>query len=214
MRRAEVDQQARRALLPLFVKAVDGAVDRADLTLEEQALFDQALEVDRDNTRWLIELVRRQGWPTRSHVGERAAHAAWLLVQHGDQDPAWQRRCLDLMRAAPDGEVSPGDVAYLTDRVLLAEGKPQVYGTQMRTIDGEHQPRDLRYAETVDQRRAAVGLGTLEEYRQRMNDDREVLSRPGAVEQRAPARQFYAQPGSATRKMTGLRGISRRRSAA
>ena len=75
------------------------------------------------------------------------------------------------MGAAPDDDVSPIDVAYLTDRVLLAEGKAQVYGTQMTTIDGAYQPRDLRDAETVDQRRAAVGLGTLDEYRQRMNDE-------------------------------------------
>lgn len=74
--------------------------------------------MDRDNTRWLDELVQRQGWPTRSVVGEKAAQAAWLLVQHGDQDPAWQRRCLDLMHAVPNDGVSPADVAYLTDRVL------------------------------------------------------------------------------------------------
>jgi len=169
LHRADVDQQARRALIPLFAKAVDGAVDRADLTPEEQALVDQAVEVDRDNTRWLDELVQQQGWPIRSRVGEQAAHAAWLLVQHSDDDAAWQRRCLDLMSAAPDDEVSPIDVAYLTDRVLLAEGKPQVYGTQMITSDGQYQPRDLRDPETVDQRRAAVGLDTLHEYRQRMN---------------------------------------------
>ena len=49
------------------------------------------------------KLVERQGWPTRSQVGEQAAVSAWLLAQHADQDPALQRRCLDLMRAFADG---------------------------------------------------------------------------------------------------------------
>lgn len=178
LHRAELDQRARRACIPLFARAVDGAVGPTGLTLEEQALIGQLAEVDLDNTRWMVELVQRQGWPTRSQVGEQAAHAAWLLVQHGDQDPAWQRRCLDLMRAALDDDVSPVDVAYLADRVLLAEGKPQVYGTQMRLTGGEYQPRNLWDPETVDQRRATIGLGTLREYRQRMNDEREVPKAP------------------------------------
>jgi DNA-binding IclR family transcriptional regulator len=49
-------------------------------------------DVDRDNTRWLGELVNRQGWPGRSLVGEDGAAAAWLLAQHADQDPTLQRR--------------------------------------------------------------------------------------------------------------------------
>ena len=41
------------------------------------------------------------------------------------------RRCLDLLaEAAIRGEASRADLAYLTDRVLLAEGQAQVYGTQ------------------------------------------------------------------------------------
>jgi len=42
--------------------------------------------------------------------------------------------------------------AYLTDRVLLAEGQPQEYGTQMAGRDGRWQPRQLREPGTVDQR--------------------------------------------------------------
>lgn len=52
------------------------------------------------------------------------------------------------------------DLAYLTDRVLLAEGQPQEYGTQVR--DGR--PRELRAPESVDERRAAVGLEPLAAY--------------------------------------------------
>jgi hypothetical protein len=41
-------------------------------------------------------------------VGEDGAHAAWLLAQHADRDPAFQRRCLDLLTQAVAGrEASP-----------------------------------------------------------------------------------------------------------
>jgi hypothetical protein len=53
--------------------------------------------VDADNLAWLKEVVAEVGWPGQSMVGEDGAHAAWLLAQHADQDPAFQRRCLELL---------------------------------------------------------------------------------------------------------------------
>ena len=59
-------------------------------------------------------------------VGEETLQAAWLLVQHADSDPAFQGYCLDLLTvAAEEGEASDQAVAYLTDGVYLAEGRPQ-----------------------------------------------------------------------------------------
>jgi hypothetical protein len=73
-------------------------------------------------------------------VGADGASAAWLLMQHAAADRAFLRECLDLMVAALEsGEVSPSEVAYLTDRVLLAERQPQVYGTQVTRQGGEWQ---------------------------------------------------------------------------
>jgi hypothetical protein len=56
------------------------------------------------------------------------------------------------------------DVAYLTDRVLMHEGKPQEFGTQVRVQDGQAVAQVLRDPEGVDARRAKVGLGPLREY--------------------------------------------------
>ena len=92
-----------------------------------------------------------------------------LLVQHMDADPAFQRHCLELMTAAAArGDVTQANIAYLTDRVLLAEGQPQDYGTQMHRVGGGWEPRNLADPETVDQRRAAAGLSPLADYVRRM----------------------------------------------
>jgi hypothetical protein len=70
------------------------------------------------------------------------------------------------MLAAPETEVRPAHIAYLTDRVLLAEGKSQVYGTQMTMVDAEYRPINLRDHDSVDERRAQVGLGTMAAYQE------------------------------------------------
>jgi hypothetical protein len=141
LRRAEKDQAARSEPEP----------DAETLT-----------SVDAENLNWLRDLITEVGWPGRSMVGQDGAHAAWLLAQHADQDPVFQRRCLDLMtEAGKRGEATLGELAYLTDRVLLAEGKPQEYGTQMTGRKQGWVPRNLRDPQTVDERRAAMSLGPL-----------------------------------------------------
>jgi len=125
--------------------------------------------IDEDNSARMHEIVDEVGWPTKSAVGSDGAQAAWLLVQHADLDVAFQRRCLTLMEEelARD-DVYAGNFAYLTDRVLVNEGKQQEYGTQFHTAGGKQQPRPIRDAKHVDARRKKMGLSTLDEYRKMM----------------------------------------------
>jgi hypothetical protein len=135
---------------------------------------DAMSEADGENLPWLKVVVAEHGWPGASLVGADAAHAAWLLAQHADADPAFQRQCLDLLTAAVEaGEATELELAYLTDRVLLHEGKQQVYGTQMTRKGKRYVPRDLRDPDGVDERRAAVGLEPIAEY-QRWFDERSL----------------------------------------
>jgi hypothetical protein len=68
------------------------------------------------------------------------------------------------MARVPRDQVSQQDFAYLTDRVLLAEGKQQLYGTQFTLEKGKCKPRPLEDEANVDKRRAAVGLPPLAVY--------------------------------------------------
>jgi hypothetical protein len=146
LRRVAADQEARHALDAEAMAAADG-----------------------QNLPWLRQVIADVGWPGKSLVGEDGAHAAWLLAQHADSDPAFQRRCLDLLTAAAErGEATIRQQAYLTDRVLLHEGKPQEYGTQAIARDGRFEARKLRDPDHVDERRASVGLDSLAEYLARM----------------------------------------------
>jgi hypothetical protein len=150
-RRAEQDQAARRRALETS--------DGRDL-----------VRIDAHNTAWLKQVIEKHGWPGIMLVGEQGADEAWLLAQHADRAPGFQRQVLDLLQAAVEvGDAPPRHLAYLTDRVLVAAGEPQVYGTQY-TDDpaGNLRPHPVTDPDQLDARRAAVGLEPAAEYDRRM----------------------------------------------
>jgi len=164
--RRERDQEVRRR--PVTFQTGP----RGEMPDEARAFMDELQEVDRENTEWLKSIVRARGWPGRSVVGADAARAAWLLAQHADRDPAFQKECLALLEQAVEGgEAERSHAAYLTDRVLLAEGRSQRYGTQLtRSPTGEMMPRPIEDPEGVEDRRATVGLEPLSAYVERVRE--------------------------------------------
>jgi hypothetical protein len=162
LRRTNVDQDARTAMIKWSSKrGLKDDSQSAEEKAEFKALSAAIRTADKENTSWLKQVVENRGWPTRTLVGQDGASAAWLLVQHADAEPKFQRKCLDLMAKLPREEVSQQNVAYLTDRVLLAEGKKQLYGTQFMTVNGKLRPRPLEDEPNVDKLRAGVGLPSL-----------------------------------------------------
>jgi hypothetical protein len=143
----EEDQEARSAMIKTQMK--------------DEAAKKRVEAIDTKATARMKEIVAKYGWPGKSLVGEDGANTAWLLVQHADKDVAFQKQCLALLeKAYKAGEATERDYAYLFDRVAVAEGKPQRYGTQFR--DGKPQP--IEDEANVDARRKAIGLNTMAEY--------------------------------------------------
>lgn len=122
-------------------------------------------ETDRRNRNRLKEIVEEHGWPSSDMVGRRGLDAAFILVQHADQDPAFQRQMLPFVRVAyHDGDMTGEHVALLTDRVLRNEGRPQLYGTQVDISSGEIVVMPVDDPDSLDARRARMGLPPMEEY--------------------------------------------------
>jgi hypothetical protein len=119
---------------------------------------------DARHLRRLQQIVAAQGFPTAAQVGTDGMHAAWLLVQHADSDPAFQAQMLAAVEPQVGHGVRAQDFALLTDRVLTAQGKPQRFGTQFAMRDGALQADPIDDAAHVDQRRAGVGLMPLGDY--------------------------------------------------
>lgn len=143
-----------------------------DQAMRNKAIDDESAwdaSIDEANTIRLTEIIEQVGWPTIPKVGSEASHAAWLLVQHASS-LAFMKRCLQLMKDAPRGAVSPSNLAFLEDRVLMMDGKPQIYGTQFQSVGEEMKVYPIVNPDEVNLRRANVGLGTFEENKTRLSE--------------------------------------------
>jgi hypothetical protein len=142
----------------------------ADLKRDSMEVSMRMNEGDKARLVRLKEIVNTIGWPGRSRVGTEAAGAAWLLTSHAGSDVPFQRQALDLMKALGTCEVENTHLAYLTDRVLLAEGKKQLYGSYpTRGPNGELIPKPIEDEANLDRRRSQLGLQPFAEYMRRLN---------------------------------------------
>lgn len=122
-------------------------------------------EQDLINQKRVIQIIDEYGWPKKSDVGPQAANAVFLVIQHAalDVQLAYVER---LREAAMTGEASKQSLALLEDRLLIRQGKPQRYGSQVETRNGV----GLKPTEdeaNLDARRASMGLGPICVYLER-----------------------------------------------
>lgn len=117
------------------------------------------------NAETLESIIDEIGYPTIDKVGEEANDAAWLIIQHSISRPAFMRKCAVLLeQAVAAGNASPLHLAYLTDRIAVFEGRPQLYGTQFDWDEnGEMSPNSYDDMQKVEERRNAVGLNSMAE---------------------------------------------------
>jgi hypothetical protein len=129
-------------------------------------------EGDTARTERLKEIIVESGWPGTDLVGEDGEDAAWTIAQHSDLDPDFQRCALIHLEAAvAQGVGSPGNLAYLTDRVAAGAGEPQTYGTQMGcTKRGPKPATPLVDPDHVDELRAEAGLPPYDDYIDEMTE--------------------------------------------
>jgi hypothetical protein len=151
------DQSGRQAIDSIS-KRYGGDSPQMDSLWEDMSAKDSA-----DLVR-VEEILARREWPSPDEVGERASTAVFLVIQHSDS--MVHARYLPRMRAAVQrGDAQPEHLALLEDRLLTEQGKPQLYGSQVRTDDkGKSAFFPIADEPNVDKRRAAVGLEPLEEY--------------------------------------------------
>lgn len=145
-----------------------------DLKLRDQLIQNKQLNegyneemanLHNKNAAILNEIINTIGYPTIDKVGKEASEAAWLVIQHSIGQPAFMRKCARLLeQAVKEKRANPINLAYLTDRIAVYEGKPQRYGTHFDwNENGEMAPQPFDELTKVNQRRKSIGLNTLEE---------------------------------------------------
>jgi hypothetical protein len=148
----------------------------ADEALREELLSMVAVQPDRDTLRaygerlWEI-LDDYEVWPGRRLVGDDGSRAAWLIAQYSIEDPGLQKRCLEALEVAVAyGDADAVHYAYLVDRVRMADGLDQLYGSQFVTgTDGELAPWPVDDPAKVEERRRRLGLPSFAEHEAEMS---------------------------------------------
>lgn len=125
----------------------------------------QLWKTDAENLPRIKAILKKHGFPSVKQVGKDGANAAFLLVQHADNDPAFQARALKLMQPLlARQEINAADVALLTDRVLVAQKQPQRYGSQFDGINGVNVLHAVEDPANLDARRASMDLFPMRTY--------------------------------------------------
>jgi hypothetical protein len=145
-------------------------VRATSLTADEKqkrvsALMEKQARLDKRNLKRLVQIIDKYGWPGRSLVGKAASLTAFLIIQHAELED--QKKYFPMLKeAVRRGEANQDYAALLEDRILMREGKKQIYGSQLHfnEITKQLELWPIEDEENVDARRASVGLEPLAEY--------------------------------------------------
>lgn len=131
---------------------------------ESEKVIQQLEAVDKELTAELKKIVQMYGWPTIRLVGLEASQSAALILNHS-ADHDFQREWIPKLQDLVDQEEIVGsDLALIIDKVLLSEGKPQLFGNVFR-FDGDFMiMQPIRDPERLDERRAKYLLPPIKEY--------------------------------------------------
>jgi hypothetical protein len=122
-------------------------------------------EQDSLNELRVTQILDERGWLGPEEVGEKGSSALYLVIQHADL-PVQEKYLPMMQKAVAAGKASPSNLAYLEDRVLMRQGKPQRYGSQIvpDKATGAWVLYEVEDPPNLDKRRASVGLGPIQEY--------------------------------------------------
>jgi hypothetical protein len=158
------NEALRQELLSMYAadQAARGPMTTGHWVNEAEAK--KMMQTDAANTRRLVEVFKRYGFPSVSLVGKDGAQAAFVMVVHSESLDLKKQAMPYIRRAARRGEVPQEAYATLTDTILRAEGRPQIYGTKFDLVGGRFVLAPTRDLGGLDARRRRLGLPPVAEY--------------------------------------------------
>lgn len=151
----DADQEARKKYLDI----VNTNPDSTTLNAAVQELH----LTDEKNQQYICQFIDQHGWVGPDEVGMKGAGTLFLVIQHAPLPI--QEKYIPLLREAVKlQKARPEDLALMEDRISVKKYGYQIYGSQVRTIDGKTVLFPIKEEKDVNKRRAAVGLQPIEEY--------------------------------------------------
>ena len=123
------------------------------------------VKIDKSNTAKLKAIIKKYSWESKDLVRVEGVGAAFLVIQHSP-DVVFKEKMLPYLKQSylKSEGVSGQQVALLTDRVLIAQGKKQIYGTQADVREGKVIFSPIEDESNVDKRRKEMKLPPLDFY--------------------------------------------------
>jgi len=157
-----------------FVDYVEVDCNKKSEILNEVYISDQKIrrennlikyaKEDHRNQELIISIIEKCGMPTLNEVNQQQMNAIWLGLQHTENK--YRMKYFPLIeKAVKNGDLSKEQYALMKDRILMDEGKPQIFGSQIKN----GKLYDLEAPETVNERRQEMGLEPIEDYLKRFD---------------------------------------------
>ncbi len=127
-------------------------------------------------------ILDEHGWLGPEEVGHNGSQTLFLVIQHSDIET--QKEYLPMMReAVKNNKARASSLALLEDRVGIGTIGKQIYGSQIGIDeDGTYFVLPIEDPEHVDERRAEVGLGPLNEYTQNYDFEWDIETHKKRIE--------------------------------
>lgn len=127
--------------------------------------FKETVEVNHENLEIVVSLLENCGMPTLEEVSREQLGAIWLVLQHSVHPKYTEKYFPYIEKATNDGDLKKEQYALMKDRILMNQGKPQIYGSQMK----RGKLYKLAEPEKVNARRREMNMEPLEEYLKNFN---------------------------------------------
>ncbi len=120
--------------------------------------------IDAPNTKRLEAIFNQYGFPTAKLVGKEGVDAFMLMLQHAPDDNLREKCLKPIKKAFKRGEISANEYSNYVDRLLVHQGKPQIYGSNFEIKDGKLTMSKTKDMKNLDKRRKKIGLPPIAEY--------------------------------------------------
>lgn len=155
------EDQKYRLEINRFIK--DGSITKKDSLISEVARTDSL------HKKFILDLINTYGWIGSEKVGIKGNSALFLVIQHADLKT--QEKYLPILKKAVlNHKASTQELALLEDRILVSNGKKQIYGSQVYFKNGKYKLHPIRRPNQINKRRSSMGLETIKSYLESLNN--------------------------------------------
>lgn len=118
--------------------------------------------IDSTNEVKLQALMGKYGFPSWKLVGREGAKYAWLIAQHSKL--LLPKYLIGYRQAVINNDADRSDLAYMEDRNLMIQGRPQIYGSQLNRFGPGTGYYPIIDMQNLDKRRWMMRLPPYSQY--------------------------------------------------